>query len=110
MSSFLDSASKSSGNGDDLKAAYEILRQKWPILAGLLCGTSGTGENPSRSPPFSLTLWMEGRYLKFSARSDEHPQKAYGAVLVDQRGFDSLEEGLETGQFSWRPNTDRKRS
>jgi hypothetical protein len=110
MSTFLDSLSVSQGASDETRLAYEELRKRWPILAGLLCGTRGTGENAVVTPAFSITLWLEGRYLKFSCRSDQHPMKAYGSVLIDQRGFDALEEGLSTGQFSWKPNTDKRRS
>jgi len=79
-----------------------------PILSEAMAGVPGTASGTWEVPPQSLTIWLEGPWVKFCLGSDKSSIKTFGSFQGFSTGFDGIEKALEKGDCETKDLGERK--
>lgn len=79
-----------------------------PILSEAMSGIPGTATGTWDVPPQSLTLWLEGPWVKFCLGSEKATVKTFGSFQGFSKGFDGVEQALEAGHCETKDLGERK--
>jgi hypothetical protein len=73
-----------------------------PILSEAMCGVWDGASKTWKSRPHSLTLWLDGAYVKFVLSCGDAWPKFYGSFKGMDAAVESVEECLREGRGDWR--------
>jgi hypothetical protein len=79
-----------------------------PILSEAMAGVRGTASGTWEIPPQSLTIWLEGPWVKFCLGAEKSTIKTFGSFQGFSKGFDGVEKALEEGHCETKDLGERK--
>lgn len=79
-----------------------------PILSEAMSGVRGSASGTWEIPPQSLTLWLEGPWVKFCLGAEKSTIKTFGSFQGFSKGFDGVEKALEDGHCETKDLGERK--
>lgn len=85
--------------GGDSSVDFEGL----PILSEALAGVRGTASGSWEVPPQSLTIWVEGPWVKFCLGCEQSDIKTFGSFQELSQGLDGVEISLRDGKCDTKP-------
>jgi len=107
MSKYRDlykTAAKTLPRGGDAAADFE----SHPMLSEAMAGVPGVASGTWEVPPQSLTIWLEGPWVKFCLGSDKSSIKCFGSFQGFSNGFDGVEKALRDGHCEVKDLGERK--
>lgn len=82
---------------------------EFPILSEAMAGVRGTASGTWEVRPQSLTIWIEGPWVKFCLGCEGSDIKTFGSFQGLSRGLSGVEKALEDGQCEVKDLSARKR-
>lgn len=110
MSTYLEQAAevKDAGRGTVLLPAG--LADEFPSVAEVFRGSFNEETGFWNIPPGSLTLFIEGRRLKFVISPRGFHSVCFGTVADASKGLAGVCKAIAEGQCEWKPRGGHKRS
>ena len=93
MSKFRDRY-KQASEKPDRGGAAGVDYDELPILSEAMAGVPGTASGTWEVPPQSLTIWVEGPWVKFCLGSDQSDIKTFGSFQGLAQGLGGVEKSL----------------
>jgi len=81
---------------------------EFPILSEALAGVPGTATGTWEVRPQSLTLWVEGPWVKFVLGCEGSDVKTFGSFQGLSKGLSGVEEALTKGNCEVKKVSPRK--